>query len=76
MSTNSMMCRKATVLHRDTSWIFTWVFDPISRALNDLVQWNLNVLHFLTWVGVLAVVVVVPPNRDSSSIAVEAFVRV
>ena len=47
------------ILHRDTSWIFRWFFDPLSRALNDLVQWNLNVLHFLTWVGVLAVVLVI-----------------
>jgi hypothetical protein len=34
------------------SWIFRWVFDPLSRSLNDLVQWNLNALHFLTWPGV------------------------
>ena len=47
------------ILHRGDHWLFRWVFDPLSRWLHDLVQWNLNVLHFLTWPGVLALVVVV-----------------
>src|SRR5258707_9524199 len=47
------------ILHRGNHWLFRWGFDPISRWLHDLVQWNLNVLHFLTWPGVFALVFVV-----------------
>ena len=47
------------ILHRaGTYWLFRWGFDPASRWLFDLVQWTLNVLHFLTWPGLLALVVV------------------
>jgi len=51
------------ILNRDSNWLFTWFFDPISRALNDLVQWNLNALNFLTWIGVKKVKQVGPPER-------------
>jgi len=48
------------ILHRGgTYWLFRWGFDPISRWLFDLVQWTLNLLHFLTWPGLLALVFVV-----------------
>jgi glycine betaine/proline transport system permease protein len=47
------------ILHRDDNWLFRWFFDPISRWLHNLVQWNLNVLHFLTWPGVFALILVI-----------------
>jgi glycine betaine/proline transport system permease protein len=47
------------ILHRGDHWLFRWGFDPLARWLHNLVQWNLNILHFLTWPGVLALVVVV-----------------
>jgi glycine betaine/proline transport system permease protein len=47
------------ILHRDDHWAFRWGFDPIARWLHDLVQWNLNALHFLTWAGVIVLVVVI-----------------
>ncbi len=48
------------VLHRASNyWLFRWGFDPIARWLFDLVQWVLNFLHFVTWPGLLALVVVV-----------------
>ena len=47
------------MLHRDDHWLFRWGFDPISRWLHDLVQWNLNALHFLTWPGVFVLVFVI-----------------
>ena len=66
------------ILNRDSNWLFTWFFDPISRALNDLVQWNLNALNFLTWIGVIAVVVVIALRvsgwRSALIAAIAAFV--
>jgi glycine betaine/proline transport system permease protein len=47
------------IIHRGNHWVFRWVFDPIARWLHNLVQWNLNILHFLTWPGLLVLVVVV-----------------
>ena len=47
------------IIHRGQHWAFRWVFDPIARWLHDLVQWHLNVLHFITWPGLLALVVIV-----------------
>ena len=47
------------IIHRGNHWVFRWVFDPIARWLHNLVQWNLNALHFLTWPGLLVLVVVV-----------------
>src|SRR6185295_18193941 len=47
------------ILHRGDHWLFRWGFDPLARWLHNLVQWDLNVLHWLTWPGVLTVVVVV-----------------
>ena len=47
------------ILNRGSHWLFTWFFDPLTRSLNNLVQWNLNALHFLTWIGVLVLVVVI-----------------
>jgi glycine betaine/proline transport system permease protein len=47
------------ILHRGVHWLFRWGFDPIARWLHNLVQWDLNVLHFLTWPGLLTLVVVV-----------------
>ena len=54
------------------SWFFRWFFDPLSRWLNDLVQWNLNVLHFLTWPGVFALVFVVARRVSGIGAAVTA----
>jgi glycine betaine/proline transport system permease protein len=47
------------ILHRGNHWLFRWGFDPLARWLHDLVQWNLNALHFLTWPGLLVLVVVI-----------------
>src|SRR5207244_3224393 len=47
------------ILHRGDHWLFRWGFDPIARWLHNLVQWDLNGLHFLTWPGLLTLVVVV-----------------
>jgi glycine betaine/proline transport system permease protein len=47
------------IIHRGDHWLFRWIFDPIARWLHDLVQWSLNFLHFMTWPGLLALVVVV-----------------
>ncbi|MDQ1454919.1 MAG: hypothetical protein QOH28_539, partial [Actinomycetota bacterium] len=47
------------ILHRGGHWLFRWGFDPIARWLHNLVQWDLNILHFLTWPGLIALVVVV-----------------
>jgi glycine betaine/proline transport system permease protein len=44
------------IIHRGTHWLFQYGFDPISRWLNDLVQWNLNALHFVTWPGLFVLV--------------------
>jgi len=65
------------ILHRGgTYWLFRWFFDPVSRWLFDLVQWNLNVLHFLTWPGVLAAVVVIAARVSGIRAALTAGVAV
>jgi glycine betaine/proline transport system permease protein len=64
------------ILNRDTNWAFTWFFDPLSRLLDDLVQWNLDVLHFLTWAGVLAVVIVIASRVSGVRAAITAGVAV
>ena len=56
--------------------MFRWGFDPISRWLHNLVQWNLNVLHFLTWPGLLALVVVVAARVSGIRAAITAGVAV
>ena len=55
--------------------MFRWVFDPIARWLHDLVQWNLNVLHFLTWPGLLVLVVVVAARVSGIRAAIVAGAR-
>src|SRR4029078_5281956 len=47
------------ILHRGNHWLFRWGFDPLARRLHDVVQWHLNALHFLTWPGLLVLVVVI-----------------
>jgi len=60
------------ILNGDDSWLFLWFFDPLSRSLNDLVQWSLNALHFLTWPGVFALVFVVARRVSGIGAAVTA----
>ena len=55
------------ILHRGDHWLFRWGFEPVSRWLHNLVHWNLNFLHFLTWPGVLVFVVVVAARVSGSA---------
>ena len=64
------------ILHRGDHWLFRWGFDPLSRWLHDLVQWNLNLLHFLTWPGVLTLVFVVALRVSGIRAAVTAALAV
>ena len=47
------------IINRDTNWAFVDGFTPVAHFLTNLVQWTLDALHFLTWVGVLAFVALV-----------------
>jgi glycine betaine/proline transport system permease protein len=60
------------ILHRGNHWLFHWGFDPIASGLRNLVQWNLNFLHFLTWPGLLALVVVVAARVSGIRAAITA----
>ena len=64
------------ILHRGSHWLFRWGFDPIARWLRDLVQWTLNGLHFLTWPGLLVLVVVVAARVSGIRAALTAGVAV
>jgi glycine betaine/proline transport system permease protein len=64
------------ILHRGNHWLFRWGFDPIARWLHNLVQWNLNALHFLTWPGLIALVVVVAARVSGVRAAITAGVAV
>jgi glycine betaine/proline transport system permease protein len=64
------------ILHRGNHWLFRWGFDPIARWLRDLVQWNLNILHFLTWPGVFALVFVVGMRVSGTRAAATALLAV
>ncbi len=45
--------------HRDTHWLFSWVFQPITDLLSTLVRWTQDVLTFLGWPGIFALTAVV-----------------
>ena len=47
------------ILHRDTHWAFEYGITPLASLLRNCVQWTLNFLLFLTWPGLLMLVVVV-----------------
>lgn len=47
------------ILNRSDNWAFVDGFTPVAHFLNNLVQWTLDGLNFLTWVGVLAVAALV-----------------
>jgi glycine betaine/proline transport system permease protein len=47
------------IINRDDHWLFRFGFDPLARWLHNGVQWSLNGLEFLTWPGLLALVLVV-----------------
>ena len=64
------------ILHRGDHWLFRWFFDPIARWLHNLVQWDLNVLHFITWPGLLTLVVVVAARVSGIRAALTAGVAV
>ena len=64
------------ILHRGNHWLFRWGFDPLARWLHDLVQWDLNFLHFLTWPGLLTLVVVVAARVSGIRAALTAGVAV
>ena len=48
-----------TVRNNDRNWLFTWVFEPISDALQWATDAVLSVLRGLRWPGVLALVGVI-----------------
>jgi glycine betaine/proline transport system permease protein len=60
------------ILHRSDHWIFRWFFQPIARWLHNLVQWDLNALHFITWPGLLTLVVVVAARVSGIRAAITA----
>ncbi|MDQ1535279.1 MAG: glycine betaine/proline transport system permease protein [Actinomycetota bacterium] len=64
------------ILHRSDNWLFRWGFQPVSRWLNNLVKWDLNFLHFLTWPGVLMFVIVVAARVSGLRAALAAGVAV
>jgi glycine betaine/proline transport system permease protein len=45
--------------HRDTNWMFSWVFQPITDALDALERWAEDVLTFLGWPGIVAATAVI-----------------
>ncbi len=47
------------ILNRSDHWAFVDGFTPFAHFLTNLVQWTLNGLKFVTWVGVLAVAALV-----------------
>ena len=47
------------ILNRSDNWAFVDGFTPFAHFLTNLVQWTLNGLKFVTWVGVLAVATLV-----------------
>ncbi len=47
------------IINRGDNWAFVDGFTPLANVLKNLVQWTLDVLHFLTWVGVLSLAVLV-----------------
>ena len=66
------------ILHRGNHWLFRFGFGPISHLLHNLVQWNLDALHFLTWPGVLTLVFVIALRvsglRAATTAAIAGFV--
>ena len=47
------------ILNRSDNWAFVDGFTPVAHFLNNLVQWTIDGLKFVTWVGVLAVATLV-----------------
>ena len=47
------------ILNRSENWAFVDGFTPFAHFLTNLVQWTLDGLQFLTWVGVLAIATLV-----------------
>ena len=47
------------IINRDTNWAFVYFFTPIAHFLTNLVEWTLDALNWLTWVGVLALAALV-----------------
>lgn len=47
------------IINRGDSWIFVDFFTPLSHFLTNAVQWSLDALKFVTWVGVLAIATLV-----------------
>ena len=47
--------RYSWTIQNSDSWIFTWIFDPISTGIDKAVRGTLWMLQRLRWPGVIAV---------------------
>ncbi len=59
-------------LNRTDNWAFVYGFTPFAHFLTDLVQWALDALNSLTWLGVLAVATLVALRVSGWSAAITA----
>ncbi|MEP6625955.1 MAG: ABC transporter permease subunit [Acidimicrobiia bacterium] len=59
-------------LNRTDNWAFVYGFTPFAHFLTNLVQWALDALNSLTWLGVLAVATLVALRVSGWSAAITA----